>query len=202
MAVSIAPRTKADARMANVARAAAKLFSRNTYLDTTMDEIAEAAKVSKGGLYYYFEKKSDVLFFILDRTIEDLLAGLEEDLAALPDPEARLKHIMRRQLSYYSDHLPEVQTLLNDRRCLDRPQLKAIDAKQERYFQIVRAVVADLIGRPDAREINPLAFAFFGLCNWIPGWYRPGGGIGIEELIETTYRLYTNGLASFSEGGK
>jgi len=191
--------TRADARKRKVARAAARLFSRKTYLDTTMDEIAEAARVSKGGMYYYFRKKSDVLFFILDRVMDDLLDGLPAELAGLPAGAPRLRHIMTRHLTYYGDNLAEVRTLLNDRQCLDRGQFRVIEAKQQVYFDLVRRTVAECLGRDPSPDLNPVAFAFFGICNWIPGWFKPSGAITIEELIETTYKLYMHGLDSFEE---
>jgi len=196
---------KADRRKAVVLRAAARLFSRKTYLDTTMDEIAEAARVSKGGLYYYFDTKSEVLFHIMDSVMDDLLEGLDGDLAAQADGHARLRRIIERQIGYYSDHLAEVQTLLNDRHCLDRRQFRAIEAKQERYFAIVRNAVAECLGAAGGaappKMLSPLAFALFGMCNWIPGWYRPGGAVSTEQLIDMTYQLFLNGLGSFGRTG-
>ena len=190
---------KADRRKATVLRAAARLFSRKTYLDTTLDEIAEAARVSKGGLYYYFDTKSDVLFHIMDSVMDDLLDGLQDDLARLGDGRARLRRIIERQIGYYGEHLAEVQTLLNDRHCLDRRQFKAIERKQQRYFEIVRTVVADCLGNGQKTTpvLTPLSFALFGMCNWIPGWFRPGGEITTDQLIDMTYELYLNGLAGF-----
>ena len=39
-------------KMTSIAKAAAKLFHENGYLETSMDDISIAAKLSKGGIYH------------------------------------------------------------------------------------------------------------------------------------------------------
>lgn len=195
----------ADGKRLRIERAAAALFSGSGYLDVSMDQIAAKARISKGALYYYFEKKSQVLFAILARSMDALMDGLASELKTLSPGRERLSLIVRRQLSYYSEHLAEVRTLLNDRHCLDRAQLRDILARQQAYFDIVRRVVDETLGRTDDSRAGdaastPLTFALFGMCNWIPGWYRQGGATSIDELIDMTTELYLNGLGHFARG--
>jgi AcrR family transcriptional regulator len=201
--VATQSRDKADQRKSRILRAAAHLISRKSYLETTMDEIAEAAKVSKGGMYYYFPNKSDVLFHILDQAMDDLMNGLEEELARLPDGPSRLRRIIERQVDYYADNLAEAQTLLNDRKCLHRERRAAIEEKEQRYFDLVRAAVAEsLSSKTKGRSrqlVNLLTFALFGMCNWIPGWFKPNGAVSIEQLADMTFDLYLNGLNRFGD---
>ena len=48
-----------------IAGAAAELFSTRGYLATSIDDIAEAARISKGKVYYYFKSKRDLMISIL-----------------------------------------------------------------------------------------------------------------------------------------
>ncbi len=187
------PAPKATKRMDKVARAAARLFSRQTYLATSMDEIAAAAKVSKGGMYYYFTTKADVLFYIVDRVLDDLMDGLAEDLRAQPDAHARLRQLVTRQVGYYQGHLNEVRTLLNDRRCLDGKLADRVAAKEQAYFDVAASVIAEWLGPKDPRRA-PATFALFGILNWIPGWYRQGGPASIETLTDLVYDLFVGGI--------
>ena len=176
-----------------IARAAAELFRARTYLDTSMDGIAKAARISKGALYHYFKRKSDVLFHILDRAMDDLLAGAEDVQG--PDGRAKLEALVTRQIRYYSDHLAEVRTLLNDRHCLPPAQRRTIEAKQQAYFDLLREQVDACLDRHAAP--TPLTFALFGMCNWIPSWYRPTGALDVEALARLTLRLFFDGLNGF-----
>ena len=47
-----------------ISRAAASLFYEHGYLETSMENIAAAARLSKGGIYHYFSNKNEILFFI------------------------------------------------------------------------------------------------------------------------------------------
>ena len=187
------PDPKAARRMDRVARAAARLFSKQTYLATSMDEIAAAAKVSKGGMYYYFTTKGEVLFHIVDRVLDDLMDDLTEELRAQPDAHARLRCLINRHLGYYDGHMNEVRTLLNDRRCLKGKLANMIAAKEQAYFDIAAGVVAEWLGPNDPRRA-PSTFALFGILNWIPGWYRQGGPATIETLTDLTYDLFIGGI--------
>lgn len=194
--------SKAARRRAQIQRAAAELFSRQSFLDTTMDEIAAEAGVSKGGMYYHYRKKSDVLFDIQREAMEDLLEGLDEALAHCGSARGKLDRFVRRQLHYYAGHLPQVRTLLNDRHCLEPAQARAIGTLQKRYFDYVRALVREATGRDDTATVNAIAFGLFGLCNWIPGWYREDGAISIDALADATARLFLEGLDGFKDKGE
>jgi AcrR family transcriptional regulator len=64
-------------RANKIGKTAAKLFSRKSYFDTTIDEIAAGGRFSKGSVYYYFKSKSDILFFILFHYMDKFLKNLE-----------------------------------------------------------------------------------------------------------------------------
>ena len=63
-------------KMVKIGNAAVKLFNEKGYLETTMDEISSAAKMSKGGIYHYFYTKSEILFFILNNFMDILTGGI------------------------------------------------------------------------------------------------------------------------------
>lgn len=52
-------------------KAAAHLFEKNGYNETSMDEIVDQATVSKGLAYYYFKNKEDLLRAILISRLEE-----------------------------------------------------------------------------------------------------------------------------------
>ena len=67
-------------RKSNIAKIGAKLFSKKGFAETSMDDIAAAAKLSKGGIYHYFSSKTEVLYFILDNFMDLVLKELQEEL--------------------------------------------------------------------------------------------------------------------------
>jgi AcrR family transcriptional regulator len=55
-----------EERRREILQAALSCFSRRGYHETTMEEIAAAAKLSKGLIYYYFKNKQELFLALLD----------------------------------------------------------------------------------------------------------------------------------------
>jgi AcrR family transcriptional regulator len=67
--------------------AARRLFVSQGYRHTTVDEIAEAARLTKGAVYFYFRNKEALLAALLDR-IETVVAGRMGERCAIAGPNA------------------------------------------------------------------------------------------------------------------
>ena len=68
-----------------------KLAYRNGFRETSLADIAEAAHVPVGNVYYYFKTKSEIVAAVVDAhagSIHSMLGGID---ASQPDPAARLK---------------------------------------------------------------------------------------------------------------
>ena len=77
-------------RRAQVLRAAVKLFSKNGYYTTTIQQIAREAGVSIGLIYQYFGDKEDVLFLALRLVLESYETEIPRRLAGVEHPVERL----------------------------------------------------------------------------------------------------------------
>lgn len=186
---------KLKSKPRRVGRAAARLFAKKGFAETSMDEIAAASKVSKGGMYYYFQSKSEVLFFILIDYMELLLDHLEEDLASIAEEEDKLKFIITRHIEMYTKNVYEVKTLLHEAHCLPPKYFKVIAANQRRYFQIMADIISELRGVDIKKsDLNILTFLLFGECNWIYWWYDPKGDVSPKELSKTICETFLDGI--------
>ena len=67
---------------------AQELFTRHGYDKTSLRDIAERLEITKAALYYYFERKEDILLE-LHRRLQVLGSGLLDALEAAPDGPAR-----------------------------------------------------------------------------------------------------------------
>jgi AcrR family transcriptional regulator len=55
------------ARLAAILSAAERIFAERGYFHARMDDIAEAAELAKGTLYYYFKSKDEIFVHLLER---------------------------------------------------------------------------------------------------------------------------------------
>ena len=66
--------------------AAWELFDKNGYEKTTVNEIIKKANTSKGGFYYYFKAKEELLnslYSIFDREYEKIYESMDKNLDSL-----------------------------------------------------------------------------------------------------------------------
>ncbi|MHB8763895.1 MAG: TetR/AcrR family transcriptional regulator [Deferrisomatales bacterium] len=187
-------------RAERIGRAAAELFSRRGYLVTTMEDIAEAAGTSKGGVYHYFDSKAAVLYFVLDNYMDLTLRGLEEGLSEIAGEHDKIRFVISRHISIHVDNTAEGKVLLHDAHCLPAEYLDVIHDKERRYYGIVSGVVRGILGGRVEPERTPvITFCLFGMCNWIYSWYDPAGSVPPEELADTIYGILLGGVGGLEK---
>jgi len=76
-----------------IVEAGKRLFLSQGVADTTMDQVAEAAPVSKMTIYNAFGSKEGLLEAVVDSFIEEGVRGFEEACAAASDPLDALRRV-------------------------------------------------------------------------------------------------------------
>ncbi|MDW8002583.1 MAG: TetR/AcrR family transcriptional regulator [Deltaproteobacteria bacterium] len=178
-----------------ILNAASNLFSKKGYVETTIDEIANLAGVTKGGVYYYFDSKADILYRICLSYVEADIKALEEKVGRIQDSEKKLKYIVDLHIGHYAKQKNYAKTLLHESYNLPRKYLADIKAKERRYYEMVLEIVSDLVGEGTKKEVAvALTFSLFAMMNWIYKWYDPKGPLKPEELSAIVFNLFMNGL--------
>lgn len=93
-------RQKAE-RNRRILEAAARLFRETGYGAVRIDDIAEAAEISVGTFYNYFETKGDLLLAIVTMEVEEVLASGEHIVA---NPPADVAQAIAALINGYYDH--------------------------------------------------------------------------------------------------
>ncbi len=87
-----------------VFNAAARLFWRKGYKRTSLNDIARAARVNKGTIYYHFENKMAILFEITVSAIYEIITLaqpiLEEDL----EPDKKMEALIDNHIRWLISH--------------------------------------------------------------------------------------------------
>src|SRR5690242_14161424 len=152
-----------------------------------MRDIARAAGLSTGNLYYYFRNKQELVYACQDRALDQLLEALE---CARPRPDAaeRLKSLIEGHLGVVMGGGASLHLDLDD---LTRPQFKKIVQKRDKYERGVRDLIAEGQRAGAVRTGDPKlqAFALLGALNWVARWYRPGQGDPLDVVQSFTDQL-------------
>jgi AcrR family transcriptional regulator len=186
---------KVLAKKREILRAAAEVFRRQGLHATGMRDIAAAAGMAVGNLYYYFADKQALLAFCQ----EDALAGLLELAArvggeSLPADQRLWLLVVGHMLRLHEAtpgaiaHL-DVDGLAPAARA---DVLAQRDAYEETFREVVRQGQGDGLFRPVDPKLA--ALTLLGALNWTAQWYRPGGGKTARELGEEMADLLVRGL--------
>ena len=182
-------------RINALAKASAQLFASKGYIETSVDDIAAAASVTKGGVYHYFASKTEILYFICSTYVDLDLEGLEQSLAGLKEGGEKIRFIVSHHVDHYARHAPAAKTLLHEAYNLPPRYLKEVRGRERRYFEIVSAVIAEFTGgSPSKGILTALTFTLFGMMNWMYSWYDPKGEIKPAEISALIYTIFTNGV--------
>src|SRR5215467_12552032 len=102
-----------------ILRTAARLFQQRGYDATSMNDVAAALKLSKGGLYHHFQSKDERLKTLIKLRIEVVLSVRDREVTVMlhenhPLPPSLRKQINNRKKDYIhfvENLIAEVQRL-------------------------------------------------------------------------------------------
>jgi AcrR family transcriptional regulator len=172
-------------RREDLLRAAARLFVEKGFDATTTRDIAEAVGMRSGSPFYHFRSKQDLLKAAM---IEGLEAGhrrLQSAVAGIDDPEQRLRVMIRGHLGNLLEGDCHAPMLLYESRSLGLTARAEIAAVSDRYQQAWQATLEQLEASGKLRRpAKPMRLLLFGMLNWSRQWYRPNGGLSLDEIAE------------------
>jgi AcrR family transcriptional regulator len=175
---------------------AAEIFHERGFDATSMSSIASAVDLTKAGLYYYVESKEDLLYAIINFAMERLETTVIEPSRELSDPQQRLLSIVTRHAQLLTEGNKAITLLTDEIDGLKPKHRKQILDRKRAYFELVRGTLDELNDRGRLRDVDTTvaAFSLFGTLLWLPRWFRVGGTLSSEEVVQQIVRLVTGGL--------
>jgi TetR/AcrR family transcriptional regulator, cholesterol catabolism regulator len=185
--VSIRPtrpvlRERYDRRQQQVVYRAAKVFARQGYDQTTMQELARTMGLATGTLYHYFGGKEDLLAAICDQLMEPLLEQATPLLAGERDAEERLRALVRLWVAHVVEHRDHMLVFQQERHLIESgDRWRRVRASRKAFERLT----ADALGRTRSAGDSRLALlALLGMVNHTAQWYRPRGALSPKEIAD------------------
>lgn len=187
--------TRYDAQLEQILGIGAEIFSEKGYHDASIRAIAERARMSLAGLYYYFRSKEELLFLIQDHAFGSILANLEESLRGVTDPRERLRRIVVNHFRYFIHHMAYQKVCAFEQEILQGEYYAQVEMKRRRYFELVRETLQEVSGRKDFPiKLGAIALFLFGAMSWIHMWYNPKKDGKPEDMAHTLTDLFLHGF--------
>lgn len=146
-------------RMAEIRSAALRLFTEKGYDGTTLEAVASELGYTKQALYYYFKNKDALVRSLLQDSLDQALARMEEILEASPSPKDNLRDLVDY---YLEEHLEgrgfyhvfhHVQTLM-DQLLQDQASLD-LKAAMGRFNLLVMGILERGVAQGVFRQEDP-----------------------------------------------
>jgi AcrR family transcriptional regulator len=168
-----------------IVSSAAKLFSRNGYPATGIDEIGEAAGITGPGVYRHFDNKNGVLGEVVRRTVEKVVAGAAAVVEQTSGDWEVLEGLVRNMITSVLDDRAGWAVVVREQRHLD-PSAKRALARAHR-LHIEEWVLALSHARPDLTdaEVRVLVHGVLGVAAPFAARYDAGlDRARTEELLQ------------------
>jgi AcrR family transcriptional regulator len=127
----------ADDRRERILTTATNLFSRHGFTRTSIGQVAEEARVSKGLIFWHFQSKDRLFRAALERVLDPCTIDVDDELSALPG----IGRLIDDYYEFVSTHLASVRFLLNLVVCDGNPNevVGRVMALQRAYRELLAA---------------------------------------------------------------
>jgi AcrR family transcriptional regulator len=120
---------------------ATKLFAKKGFDRTSVQEIVEAAGVTKGAMYHYFGSKDDLLYEIYARVLREQTRQLESVASSDAPLRERLGAAASDVVVSSIDNLDDNTIFLQSMHQLSPDKRKAVRAERRKYHERFRGLV-------------------------------------------------------------
>ena len=181
----------------DITRAAVELFAAQGYANTSVQQIVEAAGVTKGAMYHYFESKDDLLFSVYERMLSLQTSHLEE-IVGRGTPTAQTLHDVCVDVIETSiDFLPEGTVFFRSMHMLTAPRQQEVTRRRRAYHDEFASLIET--GQAEGRWRTDVPTAvlvahFFSDVHYLSHWYSPEGPETKTEVAQQLTELFLRGI--------
>ncbi len=177
--------------------AAKRLFIRFGKRKTSVDEIARAAQVGKGTVYFHFKSKEEIWDTIVDEEVEAGIRCITEALEQADTAREKLRAYIQIRYKVFGE---ELDILNIQQGVLDElfPEItQVIEEFKTKEIEFLKEILAYGVRRGEFREVDlePLPMILVTMLESLSEyWVRKVRLIGIEETIDNLLNVFFYGL--------
>jgi TetR/AcrR family transcriptional regulator len=177
--------------------AALDIFSTQGFSNTTVQEIAERARVGKGTFYTYFPSKEDVLTYLLEEGLTHMGQHIEGKIRVLKGSIAKLRAIVQEQLRYFHAHQPLCRLITREVWGHNDQSSSLAQSFRSSYIKMLQEVIDKGIREGELRTLDSetVATALYGMVSIVALYTRDlSSDKGLEHIEMTLQELFFSGI--------
>ncbi|GAA4143753.1 TetR/AcrR family transcriptional regulator [Actinomadura keratinilytica] len=186
-------------RRAELLATAAEVFAAKGYAATTVRQVADAAGILGGSLYYHFDSKESMVDEILSTFLNEMWAAYDRVLAAGLGARETVEAVIVESFRSIDRHRAAVVVYQNESRHLAAAGerfaylLESDRRFEEMWMSLLERGVREGAFRPDLDL--PLVYRFIRDTVWVAAnWYRPGGRLAADDIAKQYLAMVLEGI--------
>lgn len=193
-----------DARRAEIADAAIRVFNRLGFKGASISAVAAELDIDRASLYYYISSKEELFDELLRTVVERNLELVKQIEASDISPRRKLRDLITALMTSYGDNYPlfyiyirENLSHVSDKRTEWSSYMRKLNAETvDAVISIIEKGYADKSLRR-VGSARVVAYGILGIVGWTHRWFRPDqSDVSAEEIGKTYAELLLAGLES------
>jgi AcrR family transcriptional regulator len=185
---------------------AERLFAKNGFEATTMDDIAKEAEFAKGTLYKYFESKDALFFSLFSNKANELFDALEQKIQKDKEVQTIINELVHIQLKYFEENKEFLKIISSEQSKLglsvQSDNRQDIMTKYLQHSKIFKKVftrgIAEGVFKNKDYDAQTLALSLTGLMNafsfqWMLEEVNSKKPISLTEKTSTIISIFMKG---------
>lgn len=175
---------------------AVDLFYRQGYFATSISDIAKGCGIQKASIYYHYPSKEDLLFFIMESTMDGLVEHLKAVLAGAEGVEGKMRAAVHGHVQFHLEQQKETFVASSELRGLSPDHYHTVVKKRDEYEGIFQDLIKE--GRDqgvfDQGDLKILSYAILTLCTAGAFWFNPEGRLAVDDIAEIYENFVLKGM--------
>lgn len=178
---------------------ATRLFAEQGFEMTSVQQIVDAAGVTKGAMYHYFGSKDDLLYEVYARLLRAQTVRMESAADSRAPVQERLRSVATDVVATTAANLDDTVIFFRSMHLLHPDKQAEVRAERRRYHERVRELIEegqhDGVFRAD-KSADLVVDFFFGAVHHLGTWFRKDGELSGEQVGEQFADLLLSSLRS------
>jgi TetR/AcrR family transcriptional regulator, cholesterol catabolism regulator len=204
----VAPKARGRAepvsRFPEIVNAAAELFRRQGYADTSIEDIANVVGILKGSIYHYIHTKEDLLFAIIDEIYARTEVKSTQVAEFTGGPVEQLHLFIDLHMEDVGELAAKVAVFATEYRSLPEDRRLQVQARRDAYEDLLRSIIRK--GQRQGAFVDTLdaritAIGILQMLNGTYQWYRSDGPRSMGDITREYKKLVMRGLLTDRDAG-
>jgi AcrR family transcriptional regulator len=180
-------------------RVATRLFARHGFESTSVQDIVDAAGVTKGAMYHYYGSKDDLLYEVYHQLLTMQTSRLTEIVKGQGSTEERLRAAAVDVVVSSLENLDELIVFFRSLHMLPEDRQTQVRAERRAYQDQFRGLVEEGMSAGLFRtkvSADVVVHFYLSAVNQLGSWFRPDGPLTARQVGEQYAELFLASLVA------